>query len=156
MSSYAYTIANAVVTGISGLSPAPAQTTFRKFDSLILADKLNAANIVCIVTLSDEQQVLYETFGNGSTDLGTIGKAYMVGVSLYKFHGGNIQSAIDSLVAMALSIEQLLNRPTLSGASTVVDCQMMPFQTFIPKNFTDGYEAMRGYFVFSSSEPRNG
>ena len=65
--SYANTIANAVVSVISGLASPPVQTTFRKNDSLTLSDKSIAANVVCVVTISDEEALLGQTFGNGST-----------------------------------------------------------------------------------------
>lgn len=153
--SYANTIANAVVSVIEGLATPPAQTEFRKVDTLTRSDKDLAANILCVVTLSDEQETLFETFGDAS-DLGTIGKAYMIGVTLYKLHAGNIQTNIDTLPAMALRIEQALNRPSLSGATTVSGCKIVPFQTFSPQGFSDGYECMRGFAVYTSSEPRNG
>lgn len=153
--SYANTIANAVVSVIEALATPPAQTEFRKVDTLTRSDKDLASNVLCVVTLSDEQQTLFETFGSAS-DLGTIGKAYMVGVTLYKLHAGTIQTNNDTLPAMALRIEQALNQPTLSGATTVSDCKVVPFQTFSVQGFSDGYECMKGFAVFTSSEPRNG
>jgi hypothetical protein len=153
--SYANTIANAVVAVIEGLATPPAQTEFRKVDTLTRSDKDLASNVLCVVTLSDEQQTLFETFGDDS-DLGTIGKAYMVGVSLYKLHAGNIQTNNDTLPAMALRIEQALNQPTLAGATTVFGSKIIPFQTFSIQAFSDGYECMRGFAVYTSAEPRNG
>ena len=153
--SYANTIANAVVTVIQGLATPPVQTTFRKNDSLTLSDKAIAANVVCVVTISDEEALLGQTFGNGSTDFGSVIRAYMVGITLYKLNAGNIQTNNDVIPAMCLAIEQALNKPTLSGASTVCDTTLMPFKPFDSKGFGEGYECARCFVVFSSVENRN-
>lgn len=153
--SYANTIANAVVTVIQAIGTPPIQTTFRKNDSLTLSDKAIAANVVCVVTLSQEEALLAETFGNGSTDFGTVVRGYMVGITLYKLHAGNIQTNNDTLPAMALAIEQALNKPTLAGASTVCNTTLVPFKPFDSKGFGEGYECLRAYLVFESAENRN-
>jgi hypothetical protein len=153
--SYANTIANAVVSVIQGISSPPVQTTFRKSDSLTLSDKAIAANVVCVVTISDEEALLGQTFGNGSTDFGSVIRAYMVGITLYKLNAGNIQTNNDTIPAMCLAIEQALNKPTLSGASTVCDTTLVPFKLFDVKGFGDGYECARCFVVFSSVENRN-
>jgi hypothetical protein len=153
--SYANTIANAVVTVIEGLATPPAQTEFRKVDTLTRSDKDLAANILCVVTLSQEEALVDQSFGNGSTDFGTVVRAYMVGISLYKLHAGNIQTTNDAIPAMSLAIEQALNKPTLSGASTVCDTTLVPFKPFEPKGFADGYECARCFVVFMSAENRN-
>jgi hypothetical protein len=153
--SYANTIANAVVSVIQGIATPPVQTTFRKNDSLTLSDKAIAANVVCVVTVSDEEQLVDQTFGNGSTDFGTVVRAYMIGITLYKLHGGNIQTSNDTIPAMCLAIEQALNKPTLSGASTVCDTTLVPFKPIDPKGFGEGYECARCYVVFMSAENRN-
>ena len=153
--SYANTIANAVVTVIEGLATPPAQTEFRKVDTLTRSDKDLAANVLCVVTLSQEEALVDQSFGNGSTDFGTVVRAYMVGITLYKLHAGNIQTNNDAIPAMCLAIEQALNKPTLSGASTVCDTTLVPFKPFEAKGFTDGYECARCFVVFMSAENRN-
>lgn len=153
--SYASTIANAVVSVIQGLATPPVQTTFRKSDSLTLTDKSIASSPVCVVTISDEEALLGQTFGNGSTDFGSVIRAYMVGITLYKLHGGNIQTANDTVPSMCLAIEQALNKPTLSGASSVCDTTLVPFKFFDMKGFGEGYECARCFVVFSSVENRN-
>lgn len=155
MASYAKTIASAVVSVIQGLATAPAQTVLRKFDTLLLPDKSLASNIVCIVTLSQEQAIVAQSFGNGSTDFGTVVRAYLIGITLYKLHNATLQTNVDSLPAMALSIEQALNKPTLSGAPSVVDTQLEPFTEFEQGNFKDGYEVLKCHCVFFSAENRN-
>ena len=155
MASYANTIANAVVSIVQGITSPPAATYFRKFDTLTPTDKVSAASTVCIVTLSQEEALLDQSFGNGSTDFGTVVRAYMIGITLYKLHNALIETNIDTLPQMALRIEQALNKPTLSGAPSVCDTTLVPFKQFDEKNFKDGYEVLRAFLVFSSAENRN-
>lgn len=157
MPSYSGTICNAVVDIISGLPTPPAQIVYRKFDSLLIPDKVNANSIVCVVTASEEEQIACQTFGDGGvTSFGTIVRQYLISVTLYKLHAGNVQLNSDPMMSMALAIEQQFNRPLMVGAPTVMDVDLVPFRPYQPAGFRDGYEVFRMLLLVSSNEPRNG
>lgn len=157
MPSYAGTVCTAVANIISNLPTPPAQVVYRKFDSLLLPDKANANSIVAVVTESEEEHIACETFGDGGvTSFGTVVRQYLIGVTLYKLHAGNVQIGSDAMMSMALAIEQQFNKPVMAGAPTVMDVDLVPFRPFQSGGFRDGYEVFRMLLVVSSNEPRNG
>lgn len=156
MASYAKAIGDAIVGVVSLMASPPAQTVFRKFDSVLLPDKANAAAVCCVVTVLNNTSIAAEFMGSGGSDLGGVIRGYNAQVAIYKLHAGQVQLNSDIMLSMALAIQQALDRPTLLNAPTVTNATLTPFVDFSPANFRDGYECMKMNIVFDSAEGRNG
>jgi len=147
MSSYATAIGEAVVAVIGGLSSPPAAVHLRKVDSVLTSDRTFP---VCVVTEAQDLGKTGQAFG------GTVIKAYRIGVSLYRQHGGDVQTGTDIIPSLTQAIQQALHTGTLAGAPSVCDSDLTAFTPFESGGFGKGYEVAGAAVVYQSSEPING
>ncbi len=152
MPSYAYTIAQSAVAVIQAISSPPGLTVLRSTDSLINPDLSNDANFpMCILTMPNpEGKLEFEAFG------GSIGRSYQIFCSVYRKANAQVQTNTDVVPSLTLAIEQALNLPSLTGASTVYDTQLVPFTQFETWAQKQGFEVSKAAVVFYSAESRNG
>ena len=151
MSSYAYTIANAMKTAIEAISNPPT-VVLRKSPWLIKGDTLP----ICVIAVPDETGELWSTFGDGSTDHGSFGKNYVYNLGVYRSFDGQVQTNVDTLAAIRLAINQALNNPTLSGASTVWNVSISGGNGFEFGAFGSNNEKSMFRITVGSNELRNG
>ena len=149
--SYAKTIADAVVTAIEGLASPPAAVVLRKTDNLL---KTDADFPLVVVTIAKEMSLALQAFGDANS-LGSVVRAYQIGVTVYRRTAAEVQTDVDVLPSLTLAIEQLLNRGTLAGASTVCNTELVPFSPFEDAAAKSGFEVSRCQVVFHSAEARN-
>lgn len=151
MSAY-YSIADAVKTLLATVTGIPGTIYIRKDDALYGRDTVP----LCIVSMPDEDgQTAFETFGtDNSTDLGTVGKVYRIGVSVYRSNTGDLSSTIDTNPSLILAIKQKIGKPKI--ISTVTDYAILGMHEWEVSEFKNGAEVSRILMSYTNAEARNG
>lgn len=154
MPSNYYSIADAVKTALASVSGIPATIYIRKSDALYGRDTLP----ICIVSMPDEDgSPVFQTFGSdNSTDLGTVGKVYRVGVTVYDTNTGDLNSNIDTRPSLILAIKQKIGRPKIGSIATVTDYDVLGMHDWEPDELKAGAEVTRILMSYTSAEARNG
>jgi hypothetical protein len=149
-----YNIASAVATALASVSGIPATIAIRKDDALYGRDTLP----MCIVSMPDEDgQQVFQTLGSdNTTDLGTTGKVYRIGVTIYTASTGNLTSSIDTRPALVLAIKQAIGKPRIGGLTTVTDYDLVSMAEWEDSQLKQGAEVTRIIVNYTNAEARNG
>jgi hypothetical protein len=158
MPSYSSSIAEAVVTILSGMTPSGCPCVWRKTDAMESRDPTT----IVIVTNGPESQTNRGSLGGVSTPqyAGSVQKGYTIGITVY---GSNLADLAGDDVnpSFILQAKQALNTYPPFGVSAYVP---EVFDTDLIENnyewenqpFKAGVEVSRFAVGFFTSEPRNG
>jgi hypothetical protein len=145
-------IASAVKTVLDGISNMPT-TVVRKRD-VVLARDAPPGSPLCVISYAGEGAEDWATTGNGSTDLGTIGTAYGIWISIYRDNRADVASSATNPDLLAAI--QALNKGSLSGAGTVWNTELQPHEEWEEGDFGKANERSRFRMLFQAAELRNG
>jgi hypothetical protein len=155
MASHIYNIATAVKTVISGVNGVPTNIDIRKKDSPHVDDCP-----ILIITLGDELEPSFQVMGGGvSGDYGTVGKRYLIGISIYTKNLGDLSTDVDDHPALVLRIKQAIDQPLNTGgvpeSATVWNTELKDHPEWEQQEFSKGVEVSRFALIFESAEARN-
>lgn len=152
MASHVYDIATALKTVLAGVNGVPATIAIRKKDTPH-SDECP----ILIITLGDELEPNFQVMGAGiANDFGTVGKRYLMGISLYTRNTGNLSTHVDEHPALVLRIKQALDQPlSYPGFETVWNTELHEHPEWELQEFAKGVEVSRFGLVFNSAEGRN-
>ena len=158
--SYAEQIALAAVAKIEGLPPDPVPIPdlieFRK------DDVVRVGEVPCVIVtiggeLPPEGEGGFALQGAGTPeDYGTVGKRYLVGVSVYGACVGDLSTNQGDHPALVLRIKQAFDVPALAGADSWWGCKVHQHPAWERREFANGVEVSRFVIEAFSEEPRNG
>lgn len=143
-------ICDAVKTVLDGVSGAPT-VVVRKRDVVRVRDTLP----VCVVSYGSDAPAGWATTGNGTTDLGTIGKTYAVVVAIYRANLGDVADSATNPDFVQVA-KQALNTGTLSGVSSVWLTELQAHDEWEGQPFKDGVEVSRFVLLYDTAESRIG
>ncbi len=150
------TIATAVKAVIDGLSLG-ITTRIRKEGSLQPRD-FDGGGLtfpLVLIWLKADDGESWATLGNGTSDLGTIGRDVILGVDLYRESQGDITSNQDANPDIFQAIKRALNTATLANASTVWNTRLGTNALWEDMAFSIGGEMSHCDLTFCGAEPRN-
>lgn len=152
MPSYALDIGNAVVAVVEGITGAPDVVELRDNDQVGPRDPEE----IVVVTLGAEVEVDGTSGAGSGDDYGGVFKTYEVGVSIYHRKLTGPATDLTLTPPFVLACKQALNRPRLSGASTVYGSRLAESNTWENQEFRKGLLVSRFGILFLSSESRAG
>ncbi len=142
-------IATAVKTAIDALSLG-ISSVIRK-DGVMLTRDVPPLIVISLVNDEGEQ---WATLGNGSTDQGTVGREYMIGVEVYRSNQADV-AADSTNPDIFQSVKRALNKGSLASATTVWNTELRSNEAWEGMPFARGGEVSGFTMAFSSSEVRN-
>lgn len=151
MASFFKTIADAVRQVVSTVPGCPQRIEVRDNDQLESREE----DDFVIVTLGEDPEVWGTTAVSSST-LGDVGKAYMIGVTLYHRKIADPTVNLNAAPEFVLKCKQALDKPSLAQAPSVYGTQLVENPAWEDQEFTKGLQVTRFGMIFLSAEPRNG
>lgn len=145
MASYAKSIADALVTTISGIVGAPELVKQRKDNTLMGRETPPGV----IVSIGDERKV-------GRTFEGTIFKEYEIIVGIYRTCLADVSTNLDLTPEFILKVKQALDVGTIASVPVVWDVDLVDNPEWEHQPFGQGWEVSRFGLLVKTAEPRNG
>lgn len=148
-------IANAVKGVIDGLA-LQGQTVVRKDGTLQPRDLTTYGLPLTVVWLKDDPGEQWATTGNPTgNDYGTVGRNVVIGIDRYWEVQGNITDNLTDAPDDFQKIKRALNKPKLSGASTVWLVRLGTNPLWERAAFAVGGQMSHCDLTFFGAEPRN-
>lgn len=143
------TIATAAKTAIDALSLG-ISTVIRKDGVLLTRD----TPPLIVISLAADNGEQWATTGNGTTDQGTVGREYVLGIEVYRANQADIAADSDN-PDIFQTVKRALNKGSLASATTVWDTRLVENEMWEPGPFAKGGEVSGFALVFGSAEVRN-